>query len=92
MGYRLHLDCPSPEDFAQIFENYANNKDLPVEDGLIANVVKRYISESRDMRCSEPRDLIERAMDICRLRNHEYRLDQPIMDVAWRGYFGNASK
>ena len=92
MGYRLHLDCPTAQDFAKIFENYANSKNLPVEDELIASVVQRYASEARDMRCSEPRDLIERAMDICRLRNHEYRLDRQIMDVAWRGYFGNAPK
>jgi hypothetical protein len=91
MGYRLHLDSPTPEAFQQIFLNYARYKDVEVERGLPASVVQRYQAEGRELRASEPRDLIERALDVCRLRERERRLDQEILDIAWRGYFGNVT-
>jgi SpoVK/Ycf46/Vps4 family AAA+-type ATPase len=91
MGYRLHLACPSADDYATIFRNYAAARDIPLESGLVERVVERYRAEGRDLRASEPRDLIERVLDICRLRNHPPRLDQAILDTAWRGYFGNVA-
>ncbi|MHB0960813.1 MAG: hypothetical protein ACYC0X_33020 [Pirellulaceae bacterium] len=91
MGYRLHLDTPTPHDYAQIFQNYAAGKQVPLPSGLVERILQRYISEGRELRSSEPRDLIERALDICRLREHEPRLDQAILDTAWRGYFGNVT-
>ena len=89
MGYRLHLDTPSPEAYSTIFRNYASARDIPLAAGLVEQLVARYQAEGRDLRSSEPRDLIERALDICRLRNHPPRLDPDILDTAWRGYFGN---
>jgi hypothetical protein len=63
-----------------------------VADGTIARILERYRAEERDLRASEPRDLIERARDICRLHHQPFQLNQEVLDVAWRGYFGNAPK
>jgi hypothetical protein len=89
MGYRLHLDSPTPTNYAEIFRNYAASKRVPPPLGMVEHVLERYVAEGRDLRASEPRDLIERALDICRMRQHSPRLDQEILDTAWRGYFGN---
>ncbi len=91
MGYRLHLDSPTPEGYAQIFQDYAAAKQVALQPGFVERILERYRVEGRDLRASEPRDLIERALDICRLREHEPRLDQEILDTAWRGYFGNVA-
>ena len=40
------------------------------------------------MRSCEPRDLIERARDICTYRGLPLELTPEVMDLAWKGYFG----
>ena len=92
MGYRLHLDYPTPENYQKIFQQYAAAQGLHVANGLIHTILDRYQAEQRDLRASEPRDLIERARDICCLRRQPFELNQEILDSAWRGYFGNAPK
>ena len=45
-------------------------------------------AEGRELRCCEPRDLIERALSLCRFRGRPEELSQEVLDVAWAGYFG----
>ena len=88
IGYRLYLGDPSPERFRQIFERYASRYDVSLTPGLIERLLERYVTEGRNIRCCEPRDLIERARDIFRYRNGPTELNDEIMDLAWKGYFG----
>ena len=73
-----------------IFQKYAEAQGLQVANGLIDGILNRYKAEQRELRASEPRDLIERARDICRLRRTPFELNEEILDWAWEGYFGNA--
>jgi len=88
MGYRLHLQAPTPQTWAEIFRRYADGVGVQVPPKLIQNLLNRYAAEQRELRCSEPRDLIERARDICRLCRQPFRLDETILQVAWNAYFG----
>ena len=88
LGYRLHLEQPSPEQYRQIFERYANQVELPVQEGLVDRLLFRYGLEQRELRCCEPRDLIERGRDICRFTGRAPALDDAVMELAWTGYFG----
>ena len=89
MGYRVHLDKPTPQSYALIFQRYAESVAVPASQELISHVLNRYQAENRELRCCEPRDLIERARDICRLRDMELTIDREVLDLAWTGYFGN---
>jgi len=89
MGYRLHLDKPTPEIYRKIFRNYAARFGIEVSSELLSKLLERYEREDRDLRCSEPRDLVERVRDACRLRGEDLRIDQQLLDIAWAGYFGN---
>jgi hypothetical protein len=60
-----------------------------VSQPLIDWLLTRYQAEGRELRCCEPRDLIERARDACLFRNRPLELSEEILSVAWRGYFGN---
>lgn len=91
MGYRLLLDRPSPEDYARIFQQYAEGIGLTVPVELLTRLLQRYREEKRELRASEPRDLIERARDICRLRLHPIELNEDVMDLAWIAYFGQSA-
>jgi predicted ATPase with chaperone activity len=88
MGYRMHLNSPSPERYVEIFERYAAQSDLTVSSTLMKGILDRYVVEKRPYRGCEPRDLIERARDICRFRHSPFKLNEEILDLAWSGYFG----
>jgi hypothetical protein len=89
MGYRLHLHAPSADDFARIFSAYAAVQNVDVAPDLLTRLVERYKADGRDLRASEPRDLIERCRDICQLHSQPFEVTQDVLDIAWRGYFGN---
>jgi hypothetical protein len=88
MGYRLHIDLPKPEQYARIFERYAEHAGVTIPEGLIERIIARYDFEKRPMRSSEPRDLIERSRDLCRYRGVPFALDDEVVEIAWKGYFG----
>ena len=47
--------------------------------------------EGRELRASEPRDLIERAREVCDLRDQPFELNAEVLNTAWLAYFGEAS-
>lgn len=89
MGYRVHIKAPTEETYAQIFQQYADRANVQVPPGLIQHLLHRYKQESRDLRGSEPRDLIERAREVCNLRDLPFSLSNDILDHAWLAYFGD---
>jgi predicted ATPase with chaperone activity len=88
MGYRLHLDKPTDALYAEIFRRCAAQLGTAVSEPVLAGLLQRYRDEGRDLRASEPRDLIERARDLCRLRRRPLSLDEDVLDIAWAAYFG----
>jgi hypothetical protein len=88
IGYRLRIDNPTPPDYAHVFARYAAQCQASVPPGLLETLRERYASENRPMRSCEPRDLIERARDICAFRGLPFDLTPEVMDLAWKGYFG----
>lgn len=89
MGYRLHLDKPGPERYAEIFRRYAESHGAEAPPETVRKILDRYASEDRELRSSEPRDLIDRARDICRLKGEPLALSDEVMNLAWTAYFGN---
>jgi predicted ATPase with chaperone activity len=88
MGYRVYLGNPSSATYARIFETYARQNNLGVRSELMEYLHRRYRDEQRPQRGCEPRDLIERSRDICRYRDVPFQLNEEILDLAWRAYFG----
>jgi hypothetical protein len=89
IGYRIYMGAPSPKEYAKIFQMYAHSKKVPVPDGLIDWVLERYRAQNQELRACEPRDLIERACDICRFQDRPPELNTEILELAWFGYFGS---
>jgi hypothetical protein len=55
----------------------------------VGRLLERYAAEGRELRGCEPRDLIERARDICRFTGRTLEVDDDVMSLAWAGYFGS---
>jgi predicted ATPase with chaperone activity len=90
LGYRLQLGQPTPEQFVHIFNRYASQQGLEVDPALLDRLLERYRLHGRELHGCEPRDLIERARDICQFRGQPLTLNDEILNLAWLGYFGNA--
>jgi SpoVK/Ycf46/Vps4 family AAA+-type ATPase len=89
MGYRLYLGPPTPEEYVRIFQAYAQRQKAAVPPGMIDVLLARYRMQNRELRACEPRDLIERARDICRYESKPLELTPEVLDLAWTGYFGS---
>jgi len=88
MGYRVYLGSPTPEQYTRIFQRYAQRQGVAVAPEVIDRLLQRYREQKRELRSCEPRDLIERARDICRFHNRTLELTSEVLDLAWVGYFG----
>ena len=88
MGYRMFLGSPTPEQYTQIFQKYAEKNGATVPGDLIEKLLDRYREQGRELRACEPRDIIERAKDICKFHNRPLELSNKVIDLAWTGYFG----
>ena len=64
----------------------------PADSSLIDELLRRYQAEGRDLRGSEPRDLIERAREVCQLRQQPFALTSEVLNIAWLAYFGDPSE
>ena len=89
LGYRVYLGPPTPEQYTEIFQHYAKRRAVAIAPELIARLLERYRAQNREPRSCEPRDLIERARDICRFQGRSFELTPEVLDLAWIGYFGD---
>ena len=89
MGYRILLSPPTPEQFTEIFNRYAEQRGLKVPEGMVEQILERLDREGREPRCCHPRDLIERMKEACGYVGYAPELTFEALEVAWTGYFGN---
>jgi hypothetical protein len=88
MGYRVYLGAPTEEQYRTIFNAYAQKVGVTVSPETIDRLLLRYKEQNKELRCCEPRDLIERGRDICKFHNRALELTNKVLDLAWTGYFG----
>jgi hypothetical protein len=88
MGYRLYVMPPGPDTYARIFGEYSRKRGLSVDAKMLAHLELRYGKEGREPKACEPRDLIDRAIEVCKYNRESIRLTPEILDLAWDGYFG----
>jgi len=88
MGYRLYIAPPTPEQYRLIFQRAAEAHGLNYSPELADFLLKRYVQERRPLKCSEPRDLVYRILDMCRYFNEPPVLSKEMIDLAWINYFG----
>jgi len=88
MGYRLRVEPPTEDTYALIFQRFVESQGLNYDRKLLEVVLMRYKRENRQMRGCDPRDLIQRCLDICRYENRPLALTPGLLELAWTNYFG----
>lgn len=90
MGYRARVEPPTPGAYTEIFKAQADRRGIKVDQSVMDHVLNKYRIERRQMKGCEPRDLLDRATDLCTFETQSVHLTSAIIDVAWRNYFGTS--
>ena len=90
MGYRARVEPPTPPAYSEIFKRQAYARGIRFEPSVLDHVLNKYKIERRQMKGCEPRDLLDRATDICLFEGQALQLTAQVLDVAWRNYFGTS--
>lgn len=88
MGYRLQAEAPSPETYTEIFLRYARSRGIFADENLVTQLLRKYQIEGRVPKACDPRDLIDRSIDRCRLLRQAVKLTEEGLEIVWNGYFG----
>ncbi|MDQ1559343.1 MAG: hypothetical protein QOD32_2403, partial [Pyrinomonadaceae bacterium] len=65
MGYRARVEPPTPAAYIEIFKRAAHTRGLRVEQVCLDYILNNYMISHRQMKSCEPRDLLDRVLDIC---------------------------
>ena len=90
MGYRLYINTPNRDMYSTIFEQFVRNSGLDYDPKRLEFVFRLYDADKRPLRGCEPRDLIQRCIDLCRYENRPMGLTDELLHLAWKNYFGAA--
>jgi predicted ATPase with chaperone activity len=90
MGYRARVEPPTPGAFSEIFRRAAYNRGIRCDQQVLDHLLAKYHAENRVMKGCEPRDLLDRATDICLFEGQPLELTAKVLDTAWRNYFGTS--
>ncbi len=90
MGYRARVEPPTPAAYSEIFKRQAHTRGIRYQQSVLDHVLNKYRVEHRELKGCEPRDLLDRATDICMFEGNSPELTTQILDVAWRNYFGTS--
>jgi hypothetical protein len=90
MGYRARVEPPTPNAYSEIFKHQAYKRGIRYDQPVLDHVLNKYRVERRQMKGCEPRDLLDRATDICLFEGQGVELTPEVLDVAWRNYFGTS--
>jgi predicted ATPase with chaperone activity len=90
MGYRMRIEPPTEATYRRIFERYADTVGVSYEESILDYLITKYPEEKRIMKACEPRDLLNRFLDVCQYKNLQPILTKEYLDLAWSNYFGLA--
>jgi hypothetical protein len=90
MGYLARVEPPTAAAYSAIFRRQADTRGIVCDQRVLDHILTKYRVERRQMKGCEPRDLLDRATDICMFEDHGLELTPQIVDVAWRNYFGTS--
>jgi len=90
MGYRARVEPPTPAAYIEIFKRAAHTRGMRVDQVCLDYILNNYMISHRQMKSCEPRDLLDRVLDICLFEGQPIELTPRVIDSAWRNYFGTS--
>ena len=90
MGYRARVEPPTAGAYTAIFKYQASKRGIAIDQPVLDHILTKYRVERRQMKGCEPRDLLDRATDICLFEKQGLKLTPHVVDIAWSNYFGTS--
>jgi predicted ATPase with chaperone activity len=88
MGYRLYVTPPTREIYTEIFQKFVQANGFKYDSNHLDFIFHLYEEDGRPLRGCEPRDLIQRCVDLCKYENRPKVLNEDLLKLAWKNYFG----
>ena len=88
IGYRVRIEPPDEQTYRRIFERRAEATGVAYAPETLDYLLSKYAAEERVMKSCEPRDLLNRFVDLCQYQQLSPRLTPELLDIAWGNYFG----
>ena len=86
--YKIAIEDPSVEQFAQIFELDCRRRGLKYHHVMVAYLLRRhYRPYGRVMRACQPRDILDQVTALCRFEGREPVVTRALLDRACAAYF-----
>ena len=86
--YKMLLRSPAEEEFASIFRNYCDSRDLPYEEGSISRFIhKFYHATGKPFRRCHPRDVLSHVIDLIHFEKHPFHLTDDLLERAFESCF-----
>ena len=85
--HKILIDTPPPDVYDEIFRLFCDRLDLECSEEVLGFVHDLYESTGLRPRSSDPRDLLEIVISICRFRNEPPQLSKEILAEAAERYF-----
>ena len=90
MGYRLYVMPPDRDTYGEIFMKYVTSTGFEYNKKFLDYVYHLYERDGRPLRGCEPRDIIQRCVDLCEYESRPKELSEDLIELAWKNYFGVA--
>ena len=82
MGYRARVEPPTAAAYSEIFKRRRQREALAASKTCLDHVLTKYRTERRQMKGCEPRDLLDRATDLCVFEGLPLQLTTEIIDTS----------
>ncbi|MGD9000916.1 MAG: AAA family ATPase [Granulosicoccaceae bacterium] len=88
LGYKIHVDYLSEQEFHTVFEQYCMANDLDYDAGLVDYLInEHYKPANRSLAACQPRDLINKVIDFSLFDGNKPKLTKELLAQAWQTYF-----
>jgi predicted ATPase with chaperone activity len=85
--HKINIGTPSRELFTEIFRLACDQRHIPFNAAALDYLFETYYDQGKPPRSSDPRDLLEIVLAICRFRNQEVRLTESLLAEATQRFF-----
>ncbi len=88
--YKIELLGPNEEQFRKLFDRLAQQHNVEVQAGAVDYLLEKHFDRSNRTLCfSYAGDLLQQAIDFCKLHNVPARFNREIADLAALNYFAD---
>lgn len=88
LGYKVHMDYVSNNDYATIFQQYCKTNELEYDPAMVRYLIEEmYLPRGRRMAASHPRELINKVIDFSLYEGRKPVISKELLKQAWSAYF-----